>query len=149
MDAERLQALLPWRHPFLMLDRMLECRPHESIATRKSVSANDPAMGDEGTSYPAVLLLEGMSQSAALLFRLSYTDSTPKALPLLGFLRASVSPRAVLPGDAITYTVRSVKMTHNGGVFQGQARVDDEVVAEAELAFAASADHDSAGESGR
>ena len=122
-----------------MIDRMLECEPHDYIVTLKGVTSGDSIAGDssEPGGFPAVLLLEGLSQSAALLFRLSY-DVPAGELPLLGFLKASLAEQGAHPGDAITFTVRSVKMTRKGGVFEGQARIDGgEVIAEAELAFAA------------
>jgi 3-hydroxyacyl-[acyl-carrier-protein] dehydratase len=133
MEPERLLALLPWRQPFLMIDRLLECEPQRSIVTLKNVTANDPVAG----GFPGVLLLEGMSQSAALLFRLSYEGEAAETLPMLGFLRASLSERSVLPGEAVTYRVRAVKMTRTGGVFQGRASVERRIVARAELAFKA------------
>jgi len=130
-------ALLPWRRPFLMIDRMVECVAGERITTRKNVTSGDPCVGGagEGTpTFPAVLLLEGMGQTAALLYRLSYPEESGRPLPLLGFLQASLIGSAG-PGDAVQFDVRSVKMTRSGGVFEARASVSGELVAEAELAF--------------
>jgi 3-hydroxyacyl-[acyl-carrier-protein] dehydratase len=127
-----LLALVPWRQPFLMVDRIVSCVPGEQIVTLKNVTA------DQGHSgFPSVLLLEGMGQSAALLFRLSRVDPAPPGLPLLGYLRASVAGAAA-PGDRVLYEVRAVKMTSSGGVFEARARLDGNVIAEAELALSAS-----------
>jgi hypothetical protein len=84
-----------------------------------------------------VLLLEGLSQSAALLFRLSYDVSTNE-LPLLGFLKASLAEQGARSGDRVTFDVRSVKMTRSGGIFEGLAKIEGgATIAEAELAFSA------------
>ncbi|MCP3981935.1 MAG: hypothetical protein GY716_21745 [bacterium] len=143
LGTREIMKLVPWRQPFLMVDRVDECTPHERIVTRKTVSADDPLVS-RSEWFPSVLLIEAMSQSAALLFRLSYGDEVSTERPLLGFLAANLEGTAPV-GSEITFEVRSVKMTRNGGVFEGQASVSDETVATAELAFS-SAPPDPAGD---
>jgi len=126
VKADRIDELLPWRWPFRMIDRMIECDPHRSIVTTMLISDQ---------SFSSVMLIEGMSQSAALLYRLSYDDAAATR-PLLGYLKASLPGRALGPGDVLTFNVRSMKMTRAGGVFEGEASLDGEVIASAELAFA-------------
>jgi len=138
MPPENLEDLLPWRHPFLLIDRLLECVPHRSITTLKQVSGNDllaHAHGPGPSLWPGLMVLEGMNQTAALLFRLSYGPIDPARLPLLGHLRARF-PGSAAPGDTITYAVRAVKMTSTHGLFEGAARVEGRPIVEAELAFA-------------
>jgi hypothetical protein len=88
----------------------------------------------DGAHFPSALVLEGMSQSAALLFRLTYGPEALAGAPLLGHLQASLSgaPQA---GDTIEYTVRAIKMTSRSGIFEAHARVADAEIARAELAF--------------
>ena len=138
MESERLLDLLPWRHPFLMIDRMIECVPHERIVTIKRISGNDImslAHRPDGSLFPGMMVLEGMNQSAALLYRLTYGEAETRRLPLLGQMRASF-PGTAAPGDTITYTVRAVKMTPTHGLFEGWAEVEESPIAEGELAFA-------------
>ncbi len=147
MEAREIQSLVPWRHPFLMIDRVIECTPHERIVTQKNVTASDLfADGDQSDvpAFPSVLLLEGMSQSAALLYKLSY-EELPERLPLLGFLKASMHGPAV-GGDSVRFHVRAIKMTRNGGLFEGESRLGERLIAEAELGFAASSALDAADE---
>ena len=132
-----LNALLPWSHPFLMVDRMVHCVPHESAVTCKQVTASDAVMPESGSLdlfFPSVLILEGLSQSAALLFRLSYGPKALSGAPLLGYLKARFRGSA-RPGDTLLYTVTAIKMTSRSGVFAGVARVGANVIASAELAF--------------
>jgi 3-hydroxyacyl-[acyl-carrier-protein] dehydratase len=127
--------LLPWRHPFLMIDRMVECRPGDRILTVKRITGGDPSVSPDDGGFPRMLLIEALGQTAALLFRMSYPDAPADSLPMLGFVRASFQGAAGV-GDEVALDVRSIKMTRSGGVFEGAARRDDEILAEAELAFA-------------
>ena len=134
-------SILPWTYPFAMIDRMVSCEPHREAVTVKHVSSGDTVMPrtDSGDVYfPSVLILEGLSQTAALLFRLSYGPEALSGAPLLGYLKASLAGSAG-PGDTITYTVRALKMTSRNGVFAGTASVGSTEVATAELAFSVGA----------
>jgi len=134
VKADRIDELLPWRWPFRMIDRMIECDPHRSIVTTKEISAGEGGGEGQDQGFPGVMLIEGMSQSAALLFKLSY-DDVGATRPLLGYLKASLPDRALRPGDLITFSVRSMKMIRTGGVFEAEASLDGDVIASAELAF--------------
>lgn len=125
-----LQAMLPWSRPFLMVDRLMHCVPHERAVTCKQVTASDS--GDQ--CFPSVLVLEGLSQSAALLFRLSYGPDALSDAPFLGYLKARFRG-SVMPGDTLLFTVTAIKMTSRSGVFSGVARVGAKAVATTELAF--------------
>jgi len=133
MDAEALRSLLPWRQPFLMVDRMKECVPHERIVTLKNVTCDDAIA--PGSELPGTMVLEGMSQSAALLFQLSFGAIAPGRVPLLGSLKATWHAPA-RAGDVILFAVRAIKMTSTMGIFTGSALVEGSPIAEAELAFA-------------
>jgi 3-hydroxyacyl-[acyl-carrier-protein] dehydratase len=132
-----IHSMLPWSHPFRMVDRMVSCVPHERAVTCKCVSAGDAVMprGDgREVFFPSVLVLEGLSQTAALLFRLSYGPDALVRAPMLGYLDAKIRGSAK-PGDTLTYTVTAVKMTRRSGIFEGVAHVDLTLIASTELAF--------------
>ncbi len=141
MDPETLRSLLPWRDPFVTIDRVLECVPHSHIVASKALIGDDVitlAHTPGHAVFPGVMLLEGLSQSAAVLFQLSYGKIPPTRIPLLGHVKATFSGGAA-PGDEVAYDVRAVKMTSTSGLFRGTARVAGKAVAEAELAFAVAA----------
>ena len=136
-EAVDVRAMLPWSHPFNMVDRMVSCVPHERAVTLKQVTGDDAALPrtELGASFfPSVLILEGLSQTAALLFRLSYGPEALSGAPLLGYLKARIDGSAC-PGDTLVFTVTAVKMTSRNGVFSGVATVGATEVASAELAF--------------
>jgi len=138
---------LPWRQPFLMIDRMIECIPGRRIVTIKTITGEDGMVRgyDAGGLFPGALVLEGMSQSAALLFLLTYPEPAARyridpvggggLLPMLGLLKARILDLA-RPGDSIIYRVASMKMLRGSGMFRGVARVDGRTIAEAEMSFA-------------
>jgi 3-hydroxyacyl-[acyl-carrier-protein] dehydratase len=135
MRPDVIRSLLPWRHPFLMVDRVLSCEPHRRIVTTRGVTA-DEAMANRGAaSLAGMMIVEGMSQSAALLFQLSYGRLAQDRIPLLGSLKASWTSPAH-PGDVIVFTVDAIKMTSTMGIFSAAAGVAGETIATAELAFA-------------
>ena len=138
---------LPWRQPFLMVDRMIECIRGRRIVTIKAITGEDRMVRgyDAGGLFPGALVLEGMSQSAALLFLLTYPELAAyyrrdpvgggRRLPMLGLLKARILDLA-RPGDSIIYRVASMKMLRGSGMFRGVARVDGRTIAEAEMSFA-------------
>jgi 3-hydroxymyristoyl/3-hydroxydecanoyl-(acyl carrier protein) dehydratase len=124
-----------------MVDRMVRCVPHESTVTSKTVTASDavmPRTGSHEVFFPSVMILEGLSQTAALLFRASYGPAALTRAPLLGYLKARIRGGA-RPGDTLCYTVTAIKMTSRSGVFFGVARVGTTVIASTELAFGVAA----------
>ncbi len=137
MSSRGVRDLLPWAHPFVMVDALVECVPHEKVVAVKRVAADDPmARGheSEGGALPASMVLEGLSQAAALLYQLTYEGIEASRLPMLGHL-SSRSCAPARPGDTIVYTVRAVKMTSTSGIFHGVAEVEGAPIAEAELGF--------------
>jgi hypothetical protein len=118
-----------------MIDTVESCEVHRRIVTIKRI-ANSEIGSDEGSGWlPAMLLVEGIAQSAALLHRLSYGELAAGRRPLLGFLRVQLhgSARA---GETLSFDVHSMKMTLDGGVFRGTAHGSAGALAEVELAVA-------------
>ena len=137
MDAS-LEDLLPWRHPFLMVDRMIECVAHEHIATEKTLGTTGlggiaHARGQSGCAH--AMVLEGMNQSAALLYQLTYGKFESSRVPLLGYLSAEFGALAA-PGATIRFRVQAIKMTPTHGLFEAEAWAGDAGLARSELAFA-------------
>jgi len=138
MLDDPIEAFLPWRHPFLMIDHLVECVPHQRILTAKTVGGEDMldmAHRPGTAACPGLMVLEGLNQTAALLFQLSYGRIEDSKVPLLGHLKVAF-PSSVDPGDEITFEVRAIKMTPMSGLFEGVARVAQRTIVAGELAFA-------------
>jgi 3-hydroxyacyl-[acyl-carrier-protein] dehydratase len=70
MDIDELRVYLPHRYPFLLVDRVVEFVPHESIVAYKNLSINEPYFDGhfpEKPIFPGVLLVEAMAQAAGIL----------------------------------------------------------------------------------
>jgi 3-hydroxymyristoyl/3-hydroxydecanoyl-(acyl carrier protein) dehydratase len=137
MDA-RLDELLPWRHPFVMVDRLIDCVPHRRIDAEKTLQGGDLAAishrrGPSG--FAGAMVLEGMNQSAALLYQLTYGKFESGRIPLLGYLSAEFLECAA-PQEAIRFRIDAVKMTPTHGLFHGEAHAGRRTLARSELAFA-------------
>jgi len=55
VQPDPIGTLLPWKHPFLMVDRVVEVVPHVRIVTRKSVTCGDAMAGEGQPDGVAVL----------------------------------------------------------------------------------------------
>ena len=135
---DSLRDLLPWRHPFVMVDRMLECVPHEHIATEKTLGSDDLggiAHARRQAGCAQAMILEGMNQSAALLYQMTYGKFETSRVPLLGYLSAEFGAVAQA-GEAIRFRVQAIKMTPTHGLFEAQAVAGATQLARSELAFA-------------
>lgn len=129
----RFLDLLPHRYPFLLLDRVLEQTP-QHVLTLKNVTINEPFFVGHFPGLPimpGVLILEALAQSAAVL-ALSIIGEKRSVFMLTGIDKARLR-RRVVPGDQLKMEVHLLKHHHPLWKMRGEARVDGELAAEAEL----------------
>src|SRR5436190_21112447 len=70
LDIQAILERLPHRYPFLLVDRVLECRPGESIRALKNVTYNEPYFQGHFPArpvMPGVIIIEALAQAAGLL----------------------------------------------------------------------------------
>ena len=70
MEVDEIKVYLPHRYPFLLVDRVLDLIPGESIVALKNLSISEPVF--EGhfphlAVFPGVMLLEAMAQASGIL----------------------------------------------------------------------------------
>jgi 3-hydroxyacyl-[acyl-carrier-protein] dehydratase len=135
-DARRVMELLPHRYPFLLVDRIIEMDRDESAIGIKSVTANEPFFQGHFPNYPimpGVLIIEGLAQTAGALCVNNFGSAyRPQIVYFMGIDRAKFR-RPVLPGDQIHYHVRKMRNRGRAWRFYGEAKVNGQVVAEAEV----------------
>jgi 3-hydroxyacyl-[acyl-carrier-protein] dehydratase len=132
-ELDRILGLLPHRYPFLLIDRVLE-REEDRVLTLKNVTVNEPFFSGHFPNMPimpGVLILEALAQSAAIL-ALSIIGERRSLFMLTGIDKARIR-RRVIPGDQLKMEVRLLKHHHPLWKMRGEARVDGELAAEAEL----------------
>jgi 3-hydroxyacyl-[acyl-carrier-protein] dehydratase len=110
LDIFAILKYLPHRYPFLLVDRVLECTPGESIRAIKNVTFNEPHFTGhfpERPVMPGVLILEALAQTAGIL-----TYATLRKVPNENtrFYFAGIDGcrfrRPVEPGDQLILTAR-------------------------------------------
>jgi len=135
-DIRKIMELLPHRYPFLMIDRVLEIKRGERITAVKSVSVNEPFFQGHFPSepiMPGVLILEALGQAGGVLaFDALPEESQGIPVYFMGMDKVKFR-RPVVPGDQLVLDVRVLKTRGKVIKLAGTARVDDQVVAEAEL----------------
>jgi 3-hydroxyacyl-[acyl-carrier-protein] dehydratase len=136
LDVLGIEALIPHRYPFLLVDRVVVFEKMKRLVALKSVTRNEPFFQGHFPGHPVmpgVLILEALAQSAALLALRSAEGDYSKKVTYLTGIDAARFRRPVVPGDRLELHVEVVKQ--RGAIFKvrGEARVDGEVAAEAEL----------------
>src|SRR5919199_414546 len=135
-DIARILTLLPHRYPFLMVDRIVAMRGDESCIGIKNVTVNEPQFVGhfpEQPIMPGVLLVEGMAQTAGALCVTALTGSgKPKTVYFMTIDKVKFR-KPVVPGDVVEYHMRKLRKRNNIWWFRGEAKVANQLVAEAEL----------------
>jgi len=145
-DINELFEFLPHRYPFLLVDRVLEYSLDNppSIRALKNVTINEPFFQGHFPGHPVmpgVLLLEAMAQAAGCLAHLAGRASNePNRLYYLVKIDKARFNRVVVPGDQLVFEVTQKRLMRNMGLYEATARVDNQVVASAELLCAARPD---------
>jgi beta-hydroxyacyl-ACP dehydratase FabZ len=136
LTITEIMKLLPHRYPMLLVDRILEI--HEDgkrIVGLKNVSANEQFFQGHfpgAPVMPGVLIVEAMAQCAAVLFLREIEDRDRK-LFLFGGVDKARFRRPVVPGDQLILECEVLQRRASTVKVKGMAKVNDAVVAEAEL----------------
>ena len=139
IDVNAIQALLPHRFPFLLVDRVVEFEAHKRVLGVKNVTINEPFFQGHFPGHPVmpgVLVIEALAQAGGLLTQLSHqVDGTlgeGKFFYLVKIDNAKFS-RMVVPGDQLQLEVTLKRVIRNMAMYTGIARVDGAQVACAEI----------------
>jgi 3-hydroxyacyl-[acyl-carrier-protein] dehydratase len=137
MDIDEIRKYLPHRYPFLLVDRVVELTPGESIVAYKNLSINEPFFDGHFPGkpiFPGVLLLEAMAQAAGILGFKS-KGKTPQDGSIYYFVAADELrfKRPCIPGDRVM--LRATLLSERRGIakFAVSADVDGELAASATI----------------
>ncbi len=135
MDITAIQAALPHRYPFLLVDRVDDLGP-DRIVARKMVSVNEPFFAGHFPGHPVmpgVLIVEAMAQAGALLAAPQVGfDPVRQAIYFMAIDKVKFR-KPVFPGDTLLLEVIPLRKGGTVWKMRGEARVGDAVVAEAEF----------------
>ena len=137
MDICEVLQHLPHRYPFLLIDRVVDCIPGKSLVALKNVTYNEPFFQGhfpQRPIMPGVLILEALAQATGILaFRTTETRPTENVLYFFVGIDNARFKQPVEPGDQLILEVVLVRRMRDLWKFSAQAKVDDKVVASAEL----------------
>ena len=128
--------LLPHRYPFLMVDRITFMDGSNYIIGIKNVTFNEPQFQGHFPGQPimpGVLIIEGMAQTAGAACVASGDAGGMAKLVYFMTIDKCKFRKPVVPGDTIEYHLTRINRRRNMWWFKGEAKVDGQVVAEAEL----------------
>src|SRR5437016_12054053 len=135
LDSEAIKKLLPHRYPFLFVDRIIELKPLERIVGIKQVSINESFFQGHfpgAPVMPGVLVIEALAQCGAILALREITDRHQKLVPFTG-IREARFRRPVVPGHTLVLEVRALRVGSRIQRMHGEAKVDGQLCADAEL----------------
>lgn len=138
LNSNQIQAIIPHRYPFLLVDQVLAMSLEEkTIVAKKNVSANEMHFVGHFPSkhvMPGVLIVEALAQAGAILL-LSFDEFKGKIAYFVGIDKVRFKQQ-VVPGDTLILKVELIKMKGPIGVANAHAYVDDKLVVSGEIKFA-------------
>ena len=137
LNIDQIEAILPHRYPFLLVDRITECTPGEGAKGLKCVTANEPFFPGHFPGFrvmPGVLIIEALAQVGAVAL-LTQEENQGK-LALFGGIKNARFKRQVRPGDVLELSCQLTARKGPVGFGTAEARVDGKLACKAELTFA-------------
>ena len=135
-DIHEILRLLPHRYPFLLVDRIIGIHGDERGIGIKHITANEPQFLGHfpgNPVMPGVLVIEGMAQTACVLcLRQMPARDKPRTMFFITIDKAKFRKPAV-PGDTIEFHVNKIAHRRNMWWYRAEARVEDALIAEAEV----------------
>ncbi len=130
-----IMRIMPHRYPFLLVDRLIEIVDGKKVIGIKNVTINEPFFQGhfpDHPIFPAVLILEAMAQTGGILLLSTVDNPAGKLVYFIGIDKARFR-RPVTPGDQIRFELTMLRLRKSGCKMRGEAFVDGQLVAEAEL----------------
>lgn len=137
MDINQILEYLPHRYPFLLVDKVLSMELGKKITAIKNVSINEPFFPGHFPNYPVmpgVLVVEAMAQAAAILsFKTANKKPNENSVYYFVGIDNARFKKPVIPGDQLFLHVTIERMLKGIWKYKGTAKVNEQVVAEAEM----------------
>ncbi|AMJ55774.1 MULTISPECIES: 3-hydroxyacyl-ACP dehydratase FabZ [Stenotrophomonas] len=137
VDVNTIQTLIPHRYPFLLVDKVVELDVEaKRIVAHKNVTINEPYFQGHFPGQPimpGVLIIEALAQAGGVLTQLSLGRDAQSKLFYLVKVDNVRFMKQVVPGDVLELHVQVKRMIRNMAVYYGEAKVDGEIVAHAEV----------------
>jgi beta-hydroxyacyl-ACP dehydratase FabZ len=136
IEIQELLELLPHRYPFLLVDRIVEMVPGVRISGVKNVTVDEPLFGRNGSAgliMPALLIIEAMAQTGAVLLMIEHATPARK-LVYFASVNDATWHGVVRPGDQLRFDITVTQSRGRLRKVHGVALVGSTLICEADLA---------------
>jgi 3-hydroxyacyl-[acyl-carrier-protein] dehydratase len=137
IELQRILEMIPHRHPFLMIDRVVDAVADQHATGVKNLSGNEDYFEGHFPAravMPGVLIIEAMAQTAAVLVVHTLGPASEGKLVYFMSVDNARFRRPVFPPAALEIHVTKQRNRGNVWKFEGVAKVGDTVMAEAVFA---------------
>lgn len=137
MDIRDIMTMIPHRYPILLVDRLLEFKAGEYAVGLKNVTMNEPHFQGHFPGVPVmpgVLIIESMAQTSAILVVKTLGEEAQGKVVYFMSIDECRFRKPVVPGDSLHIHVQKIQARRNVWKFKGEAKIDDQVCAEATFA---------------
>lgn len=136
IDIKGIMKILPHRYPFLLVDRVIEIEKGKKGVGIKNLTINDNFFQGHFPTrpiMPGVLMVEAMAQAAGVVILTNESHRGKVAF----FLSANNVKfrKVVTPGDQLVMEIDVLRDKTRTAQVRAQAKVDNEIVAEADMVF--------------
>ena len=136
VDAATIRKLLPHRYPFLLVDRVVEFEKDKRVLAYKNITQNEPFFTGhfpDRPIMPGVLIIEALAQAGGVMTQLTLGRDAQSKLFYMVKVENARFNKQVIPGDVLMLHVQMKRLIRNMGWYYGEAKVNGEVVASAEV----------------
>jgi 3-hydroxyacyl-[acyl-carrier-protein] dehydratase len=137
IGRDRIMEMIPHRDPFLMVDRLVDVVVNERAVGIKHVSGDEYYFKGHFPArpvMPGVLIIEAMAQTAAVLVVHTLGPEAEGKLVYFMSVDKAKFRRPVVPGETLQVHVTKQQNHRNVWRFEGEAKVDGKLAAEAVFA---------------
>jgi 3-hydroxyacyl-[acyl-carrier-protein] dehydratase len=121
---------------WIWIDRFVEFSSGSHATAVKCVTMAEEHLHDHFPGFPVMphsLIIEGLAQTGGILVGETKQFRT---VVVLAKIPKVVFHGYAMPGDTLTYSVKLLDVTTEGGIVEGTARIGNQLIAEIEIVFA-------------